>query len=126
MNAGPVLIVDDFSNMRLLLASMLRQLGFTDIDEAVHGDHALKLFNQRRHPLVYLDINMPGRNGIEVLKQIMALAPTTYAIMQTGERESEAVNASIEAGARGYVVKPYNFNAIKQGIARFRDGVTRN
>lgn len=120
MPVNSALVADDYTNMRLLLTTMLRQLGFEKIDEAHHGEAAVAAFDRGRQSIIFLDINMPRKTGLEALKEIIALDPKAYVIMQTGEREAVAIKSAIEAGAKGYVVKPYNFTSIKENIDRFQ------
>ncbi len=119
MNKIHALIADDYSNMRMLLATMLRQMNISSIEEVVDGEAAVAAHAERGHDLIFLDINMPRKSGLDALEEIMTNNPNAYVVMQTGERDAVTIKSAIERGARGYIVKPYNFLSIKEAVERF-------
>lgn len=113
------LIVDDMEDMRSLLKTMLLKLGFESVDEAGSGSDALELYRQKYFDMVFLDINMPGVSGLELLAQITRRDPDAYAIMVSGESSINNVRASIGFGAKGFVAKPYTIEKIEEAVQRY-------
>jgi len=107
------LIADDVSIMRDLLKGMLRQgIDNIEIIEAANGIEAISLYKKNRPDIVFLDINMPGKNGIEVLEEIKTTGHSAFVIMVSAESTMENFRASSDAGSKGFVVKPYNMKKI--------------
>ena len=114
----PVLVVDDYSTMVRIIRNLLRQLGFTDIDEACDGAVALEKMTTRRYGLVISDWNMEPTSGYELLQQVRAdphLGETPF-IMVTAESKTENVIAAKKAGVNNYIVKPFNAQTLKAKI----------
>lgn len=115
----PVLIVDDYGPMRRVLCSLLRQLGFADVDEAEDGAAALALLRRRRYGLVISDWNMRPVTGLDLLREVRAdpgLGSLPF-VMLTAESKTENVIAAREAGASSYVVKPFDAETLRAKIA---------
>ena len=111
----PVLIVDDYKTMLRIIANLLKQLGFDNIDEATNGTDALAAARAKPYGLVISDWNMEPMTGYELLKEIRGDAnlSTTPFIMVTAEAKSENVIAAKEAGVNNYIVKPFNAATLK-------------
>ena len=116
-----VLIVDDFQPMRSLLSTMLRQLGFQNIDQAHNGSSALDSFKARKQTLVFLDISMPDMTGLEVLAQLREVegGSGAFVIMQTGDATRDNVITAKELGVRGFIAKPYNMAKVKETVGAY-------
>ena len=112
------LVVDDDSIMRELLKSILRREGLTVVGDASDGEAALLKCETLEPHIVYLDINMPKLDGIQVLEKIRETHPRIKVIMVSGEATPEFVHEAISKGACGFVVKPYNAAKILQSLAR--------
>jgi DNA-binding NtrC family response regulator len=112
-----ILIVDDESDLRSLLAHELANIGY-DIQEASDGAEAIELLKQHRFDLALLDILMPGVNGIQVLKYIHDHIPTTKAIMLTGYADLKHAMEAKEYGAKDFIGKPYKIDDITITIER--------
>ncbi|HXW41771.1 MAG TPA: response regulator [Xanthobacteraceae bacterium] len=114
----PVLVVDDYSTMVRIIRNLLRQLGFTDIDEACDGAVALEKMTTRRYGLVISDWNMEPMTGYELLRRVRANPEieTTPFIMVTAESKTENVIAAKKAGVNNYIVKPFNAQTLKAKI----------
>ena len=114
----PVLVVDDYNTMIRIIRNLLRQLGFTQIDDACDGTTALKLMRARRYGLVISDWNMEPMTGYDLLKEVRAdpeLSSTPF-IMVTAESRTENVIAAKQAGVNNYIVKPFNAQTLKSKI----------
>lgn len=104
-----VLVVDDFSTMRRIIKNLLRDLGFTNISEADDGNTALPMLKDGNFEFVVTDWNMPGMQGIDLLKAIRADAKLSHipVLMVTAEAKKEQIIMAAQAGVNGYIVKPF-------------------
>ena len=104
-----VLVVDDFSTMRRIIKNLLRDLGFTNISEADDGNTALPMLKDGDFDFVVTDWNMPGMQGIDLLKAIRADARLSSipVLMVTAEAKKEQIVMAAQAGVNGYIVKPF-------------------
>jgi two-component system chemotaxis response regulator CheY len=115
-----VLVVDDVQVMRSLLISSLRSLNITKVQEAHNAQSALQIFAKGKIDIVFLDINMPDINGLELIKQLRSLNPNVFIIMVSGESSLDNVKQSIALGAKGFIVKPYTSGRIKAMIDKYK------
>ena len=114
----PILVVDDYNTMVRIIRNLLRQLGFSDVDDAADGSAALAKMNGKKYGLVISDWNMEPMTGYELLKQVRAnpqMASTPF-IMITAESKTENVVAAKQAGVNNYIVKPFNAETLKNKI----------
>ncbi len=114
----PVLVVDDYGTMIRIMRNLLRQLGFSDIDDACDGSAALAKMRAKRYGLVISDWNMEPMTGYDLLCEVRAdpgLYQTPF-IMVTAESKSQNVIAARQAGASNYIVKPFNAQTLKAKI----------
>jgi two-component system chemotaxis response regulator CheY len=114
----PVLVVDDYKTMIRIIRNLLKQLGFSDVDDAADGTEALGKMKQRKYGLVISDWNMEPMTGCELLKEVRTddgLARTPF-IMVTAESKTENVIAAKKAGVNNYIVKPFNAATLKSKI----------
>jgi two-component system chemotaxis response regulator CheY len=114
----PILIVDDYKTMLRIVANLLKQLGFSDIDEATDGSMALQKIKERKYNLVISDWNMEPMTGLQLLKEIRSDPKTKDLpfIMVTAESKTENVIAAKQAGVSNYIVKPFNAETLKGKI----------
>ena len=114
----PILVVDDYNTMVRIIRNLLRQLGFTDVDDAADGSAALAKMNGKKYGLVISDWNMEPMTGYELLKQVRANPDTarTPFIMITAESKTENVVAAKQAGANNYIIKTFNAETLKHKI----------
>jgi two-component system chemotaxis response regulator CheY len=114
------LIVDDSSVMRKIVERALRQAGLEllVVHEAGSGTEGLDLLRAQPVDLILSDINMPAMDGLEFLRQIrdQKLAPGVPVVMITTESSEEHVKQAIEAGAQGYIRKPFTAEQIKERV----------
>jgi two-component system, chemotaxis family, chemotaxis protein CheY len=113
-----ILIVDDFSTMRRIIKNLLRDLGFTNTDEADDGNTALPMLQGSKFDFLITDWNMPGMTGIELLKAVRSndKLNTLPVLMVTAEAKREQIVEAAQAGVNGYVVKPFTAAALKDKI----------
>jgi two-component system, chemotaxis family, chemotaxis protein CheY len=115
----PILVVDDYTTMLRILRSLLKQVGFSDVDEAVSGPEALTKLQEKEYSLVISDWNMAPMTGLELLREMRADADLKDIpfIMVTAESKSERVLEAKQAGVDNYIVKPFNAATLKAKIA---------
>ena len=113
-----VLIVDDAEFMRLMLREILDEMGLKTVGEAGDGCEALDLYRRLQPDLVALDITMPGRDGIATLREILAEDPQACVVMITALGQKDKVLESIQAGARDFIVKPFDPERVQATLGR--------
>ncbi|HEY4619299.1 MAG TPA: chemotaxis response regulator CheY [Nitrospirota bacterium] len=118
-----VLVVDDFSTMRRIVKNILKQIGYSDIEEAEDGNSALARLRQGGFGLVVSDWNMPNMTGLDLLKAIRAdnALNNMPVLMVTAEAKKENVMDAIKAGVNNYVVKPFTADILKEKIEKIFD-----
>ncbi len=116
--AHKILIVDDFSTMRRIIKNLLRDLGFNNTQEADDGSTALPMLQKGDFDFVVTDWNMPGMQGIDLLKAIRADDSLKHlpVLMVTAEAKREQIIAAAQAGVNGYVVKPFTAATLKEKL----------
>jgi|TARA_R110000868_G_scaffold238246_6_gene492801 two-component system chemotaxis response regulator CheY len=115
-----ILVVDDFSTMRRIIKNLLKDLGFTNIQEADDGNTALPMLQQGDFDFVVTDWNMPGMQGIDLLRAIRANPSLKHipVLMVTAEAKKEQIVAAAQAGVNGYVIKPFTAATLKEKLAK--------
>jgi two-component system chemotaxis response regulator CheY len=117
------LVVDDFSTMRRIIIGLLKELGYTKIHDAEDGEKALRLLcssQEEATPIdfVITDWNMPIMDGLALLGAIRQDARLCHlpVLMVTAESKKENIIAAAQAGADGYIVKPFNAATLKEKL----------
>lgn len=113
-----ILIVDDFSTMRRIVRNLLKELGFANADEAEDGVVALQKLKGGNFQFVVSDWNMPNMTGIDLLRAIRADAELKHlpVLMVTAEAKKENIIEAAQAGASGYVVKPFTAATLEEKL----------
>ena len=120
MNSASILIVDDEPQIRRVLRATLSSQGYT-VAEARTGDDALEQIRGQRPDLILLDVNMTGRSGLEVCREIRASSDIPIIMLTVRNSEHDKVQA-LDAGADDYVVKPFGSEEL---MARIRAALRR-
>ncbi|MFN0318562.1 MAG: chemotaxis response regulator CheY [Burkholderiales bacterium] len=112
------LIVDDFSTMRRIVRNLLKEIGYSNADEAEDGQAALAKLRNGNFEFVVSDINMPNMNGFELLTQIKSDAALKHlpVLMVTAEAKKEDIVTAAQAGASGYIVKPFTKATLEEKV----------
>lgn len=114
------LVVDDMSTMRRIVRSILKELGFDNVEEAEDGNDALTKLRAGKFDFVISDWNMPNLDGLEMLKAIRAdekLKPLPVMLV-TAEAKKENIIEAAKAGASGYVVKPFTAAVLEEKLTK--------
>ena len=114
------LIVDDFSTMRRIVRNLLKESGFSDADEAEDGVVALHKLRNSKFDFVVTDINMPNMNGFQLLAEVKSDEKLKHlpVLMVTAEARKEDIVAAAQAGAAGYIVKPFTKATLEEKVNR--------
>lgn len=114
------LVVDDFSTMRRIVRNLLKELGYTNVDEAEDGVVALNKLKGGGFEFVVSDWNMPNMDGLTLLQNIRADAELAKipVLMVTAEAKKENIIAAAQAGANGYVVKPFTAATLDEKLSK--------
>jgi len=116
MKACRILVVDDSLITVRKISQALQDLGHEIAGTALSGEEALSKYREISPDLVTMDITLPGMNGIETVRGIMETDPTALIIMITSHGQEQMVIDSIDAGAKGYVMKPVKAEILKETI----------
>ena len=113
-----ILVVDDFSTMRRIVKNLLRELGFTNLDEADDGQTAWPKLQSGNYDFLVTDWNMPGMTGIDLLKKVRANPATANmpVLMVTAESKREQIIEAAQAGVNGYIIKPFTAGTLKEKL----------
>jgi two-component system, chemotaxis family, chemotaxis protein CheY len=118
MSSSTVLVCDDAVFMRTMVSDILSQAGFTVVGEAENGKQAVEKYQQLKPDLVTMDIIMPEMGGIEAVKKITQLDPGARILMCSAMGQQALVQEALQAGARDFVVKPFQPSRVLEAVQR--------
>lgn len=113
-----ILIVDDAAFMRMMIKDILIKNGFDVVAEAADGAQAIEKYVETQPDLVTMDITMPDMDGIEALKKIREINPMAKVIMCSAMGQQAMVIDAIQAGARDFIVKPFQADRVIEAITK--------
>lgn len=113
-----VMIVDDNDMMRTILRGILRGDCYEVVGEARNGNIAVEMAERVKPDIICMDVMMPEKDGLEALLEIKAARPVTEIVMITSNADPETVQNSIENGASGFIIKPFNAARILDTLAK--------
>ena len=115
-----ILVVDDFSTMRRIVRNLLKDIGYSNTDEADDGARALQKLKAEHFDFVLSDWNMPNMTGIDLLRAIRADEAIKHlpVLMITAEARKENIIEAAEAGASGYIVKPFTAATLDEKVKK--------
>lgn len=114
------LVVDDFSTMRRIVRNLLKELGYINADEAEDGAVALQKLKGGGFDFVVTDWNMPNMDGLTLLQSVRADPALKHlpVLMITAEAKKENIIAAAQAGASGYIVKPFTAAVLGEKLGK--------
>ena len=113
-----ILIVDDAKFMRMTLSNILMKANHVIAGEAENGKQAIELYREYRPDIVTMDITMPEMSGLEAAKEIKKEFPEAKIIMCSAMGQQKMVVEAIEAGAKDFIVKPFDELRVTEAIRR--------
>ncbi len=116
--AKKILIVDDAAFMRMMIKNILMKNGYEIVGEAENGKMAVNLYSETKPDLVTMDITMPEMDGIEAVKAIRSKDSSASIIMCSAMGQQSMVMDAIQAGAKDFIVKPFQQDRLLQAIER--------
>ena len=116
--AKKVLIVDDAAFMRMMIKDILSKNGYEVVGEAENGLKAVEKYKELSPDLVLMDITMPEMNGIDAVKNIKAIDPGAKIVMCSAMGQQAMVIESIQAGARDFIVKPFQADRVLEAVRK--------
>jgi two-component system chemotaxis response regulator CheY len=122
-----ILVVDDFPTMRRIVRNLLKELEFVNVDEAEDGAAGLEKIKNGNYGFVVSDWNMPNMDGLAMLQAIRADPSLRKlpVLMVTAEAKKENIIAAAQAGANGYVVKPFTAITLEEKITKIFEKIER-
>jgi two-component system chemotaxis response regulator CheY len=118
-----ILVVDDFSTMRRIVKNLLKELGFSKLDEADDGATAWPLVQTGNYDFIVSDWNMPEMTGLELLKRVRldsTLKDTPFLLITAEAKRSQILEAA-QAGVDGYIVKPFTAATLNEKILKIAE-----
>ncbi|MDQ1913319.1 response regulator [Paenibacillus sp. GD4] len=116
--ANRILIVDDAAFMRMMIRDILTKNGYEVVGEANDGAQAIEKFKELRPDLITMDITMPEMDGINALKEIKKLDANAKVIMCSAMGQQAMVIDAIQAGAKDFIVKPFQADRVIEAIKK--------
>ena len=113
-----VLVCDDAIFMRTMISDILSQAGYEVVGEAETGTQAVERFSELNPDLVTMDIVMPGMGGIDAVREIVKIAPSAKVLMCSAMGQQALVIEAIQAGAKDFVVKPFQPSRVLEAVQR--------
>lgn len=118
MKGKRVLVVDDAIFMRTMISDILKQAGYEVVGEAGTGVEAVQKYKETKPDLVTMDIVMPDMGGIDAVREIMKVDPSARILMCSAMGQQGLVVEAIQAGARDFVVKPFQPSRVLEAVQR--------
>ncbi|MEE2022797.1 response regulator [Alkalimonas mucilaginosa] len=113
MDTNTALIIDDNATIRELLRQTLKLLGFSHIVDADTGHQGLLQLENQNYDVIFLDLELPDIHGTKLLHQLKAQAPTSPVVVVTAHNTVENLKFSVQAGAAGFIAKPFSAGKIQ-------------
>ena len=113
-----ILIVDDAAFMRMIIKGILTKQDFEIAGEASDGEQAVQVYKEVKPDLVTLDITMPKQDGIQALREIRKIDPNACCIMCSAMGQQALVIEAIQAGAKDFVVKPFQADRVIEAVTK--------
>jgi len=112
-----ILVIDDEEDIRSMLESFFETLGYRTA-AAADLNQTVFLLNREKPDIVFLDIVLPGVNGIEILKMLKKIQPDLIVVMMSGFATEPKARAALDLGAYDYLKKPFDMNHVKEMLDR--------
>ncbi|MFW5990642.1 MAG: response regulator [Nanoarchaeota archaeon] len=114
-----VLVVDDSIFIRNILKDMLGRLGVQEIKEASDGLEAVEKVREGNFDLIFMDVMMPKMDGLQAIKEIMAINPEQKIVVCTSAGQDKIVNEAVESGAKELILKPFDLEEVRGIVDKY-------
>ncbi len=114
-------VVDDTIFMRMTLKNILENIGYTVLGEGADGFDAIKLYKKHKPLIITMDITMPNKDGIEAVQEILSFDQKANVIMVSAMGQKNKVIDALTAGAKDFVVKPFQHERILEALTRIEE-----
>jgi two-component system, chemotaxis family, chemotaxis protein CheY len=111
-----LLIVDDSSVVRLAIQRDLESGNITEVDQAGDGEEAVRLYREKQHDLITLDITMPRMDGLTCLENLLEINPEAKILIISALRDRATALIALKRGARGFLCKPINPEELREAF----------
>ena len=111
-----ILIIDDNEMTRAILRTILVNAQHKVVGEASNGKAGIEAARKLMPQVIFLDIVMPDSNGLDILKEILAIVPKAIVLMVTGKNDADTVKTALQGGAKGFIVKPFNASTVLDAL----------
>ncbi|MFH2020295.1 MAG: response regulator [archaeon] len=115
-----ILIVDDSVFMRTIIKNALQGFDIAEISEAGTADEGVAKYSEKKPDIVFMDIVMPGKNGIDALKEIMSKNKDAKVVMCTSVGQEKIIEDAVNSGAYDFITKPFKEDEIKNVISKLQ------
>lgn len=116
--AKNILVCDDAAFMRMMIKDILTKNGYNIVGEAENGAKAVEKYNETKPDLVLMDITMPEMDGIQALKKIKEMDPSSNIIMCSAMGQQAMVIEAIQSGAKDFIVKPFQAERVLEAVKK--------
>jgi two-component system, chemotaxis family, chemotaxis protein CheY len=111
-----LLIVDDSSVVRLAIQRDLENGHITEVDQAADGEEAVRLYQEKLHDVITLDITMPRMDGLTCLENLLNINPEAKILIISALRDRATALTALKRGARGFLCKPVNPDELREAF----------
>ncbi len=116
-----VMVVDDSEAFRKVMIELLMRVGFSDVAEAKDFDEAVGMFTKEKPVISFVDMILPGKSGVELTKEMVKIDPKAIIIAMSSIVNKKMIRASLESGAKDFLLKPTNEIALSSVMAMWSD-----
>jgi len=116
-----ILVVDDSEAFRKVMVELLVRAGFHEISEASGFDEAVDVYRKNRPAIMFVDMVLPGRSGVDLTKEILKIDPSAKVIAMSSIINKSMIKQSLDAGAKDFLLKPTNEIALSSVLAMWSD-----
>lgn len=119
MKQAAITVIDDDMSARILLTSILRNLGYTDIRSISDEEIARSTLEDIKAGVVFLDIEMPACNGFDLMPRLRLAHPDMFIVMVSAHTTMDNVKQAMGLGAGAFIAKPYAIGKVRDVIEKF-------
>lgn len=112
-----IMVADDSDAIRMVLKDILSTQNHIVVCEADNGEDAIQKFSETKPEVLLLDLNIPKKDGLTVVKEILTTHPDAKIVLITASNNQTLINQCLNSGASGYVAKPFEFDEVLKTIS---------